>query len=146
MGNWRTVHLIGTCDPDEVPALQEACRMRPDLQGFHPLTDAAGICGLNDWPAAEIDRRGNLAERNYSIEEVAATLLRLAQVAPSLTLKAHCGGENESKTVAATILVARRSVIVMPPLIAEIAERTDAEMQRGLVYALQQARARRWAG
>ena len=29
MGNWRTVTLVGSCPPEQVEALREACRYYP---------------------------------------------------------------------------------------------------------------------
>ncbi len=140
MGNWRTVHLIGSCHSSDLPALREACRLREDFHGFHALTDAAGIMGLNDWPAEMIDRQGNLAERDYSVADVAQAARQLLELAPSLTLKIHCGGEEESRGVVATITVQGREVTTGPPEILRLPERSNEEMERGVIYALQQAR------
>lgn len=143
MGNWRTVQIIGTCDPAEVSALIEACRWSPDGGEFHPLTNAAGIMGLNEWAAAEINRLGNLAERGYSVEDVAAALRRLVEAAPSLRLKVHCGDEEESREVVATVTVVQGAVAIGPPELPLLPERTDAAVEGGLVYALMEAQKRR---
>ena len=74
-----------------------------------------GLCGINAWPAETMDVRGNLAERDYSVGDVAAALESLVRIAPSMLLKVHCGGEYESGECVATISVGEGLVVTGPP-------------------------------
>lgn len=57
---------------------------------------------------------GNLAERDYTVADVATVLAELVQLAPSLRLKVHCGDDWESTTCIATITVGGGGVAVGP--------------------------------
>lgn len=103
MGNWRTVHLTGSCDAAEVGPLRAALIPDDTWSNFGPLSITEGLCGLGDWPAEQIDARGNLAERDYTVADVAEHLNRLLEVAPSLRLVVHCGDDWESSQCVATI-------------------------------------------
>lgn len=107
MGNWRTVHIVGTCDPDEVPALREAIRW--DIDDFsitpHALSASEGLMAIGDWAAEVISATGNCFERDFSVQFVASALEQIATTVPSLEVKVHCGGENESLECVATITV-----------------------------------------
>lgn len=105
MGNWRTVHLIGTCDAAEVATLRTALTPDDTWSNFGPLSITEGLCGLGDWPAEQINAHGNLAERNYTVADVAEHLTRLLEIAPSLRLVVHCGDDWESSTCIAGIRV-----------------------------------------
>lgn len=140
MGNWRTVHIQGTCDAAEVPALRAAIRWGESMEGFHCLTDTGGVMGLNGWAAETIDAQGNLAERGYSVQQVADTLATLSKVAPSLRVKVHCGGDYEDTKVVATITLADGLVVVGPPEKADLDEASDAEIAGRFLLAIQRAR------
>lgn len=129
MGNWRTVQIVGTCDPADVPALHRALEPGPNYDTFHPLV-CGGLMGLQNWAAPVIDQIGNLAERDYRVDDVAATLADLAKVAPSLAMKIHCGGDNEARTVVATVTLAGGRTTIGRPELAVIPERpvTQAQM------------------
>jgi len=126
MGNWRTVNVVGSVAPAEVPALR--ARLTYDMHGddwggFGPLSfDPAtpGLCALGDWVRPVVSACGNLAERDYSVADVAEVLAELAQLAPSLRLKVHCGDDFESTACVATITVGGGGVAVGPPEVAEV--------------------------
>lgn len=120
MGNWRTVNIVGTIDPDEVAAVRAHLRLKPDGAGFGPLTITGGLCGLGDWPAAEVDVCGNLAERNYSVHDVYDALWALVNIAPSVNLRVHCGGDYESEECVATITAADGLVFEHDPEVATV--------------------------
>ena len=136
MGNWRSVDMMGACDASEVEALREAIRMRDDFKNFHCLTDTGGIFSLGDWPAEKIDRVGNLAERDYSVESIAKTLRNLVMVAPSLRLTVHCGGDNETEVCEATILVEGGEVNVVSPEVLAIRKMSDQMAEGRMALAL----------
>lgn len=106
MGNWRTVNLRGTLAPEDVAAVREYITVPSDYSRFHCLSATTGLAGLGDWAAQEIHADGNLAERDYDVADVAATLREIAALAPSLALKVHCGGEHEDIRCVATVTVA----------------------------------------
>lgn len=149
MGNWRTVNIVGTVSEPDAAALREHLAYpgywlddrheHPAWQRFGPLSfcrDQPSLCGLNDWPAAAMDRAGNLAERDYDPDDVAETLRELLAVAPSMALKVHCGGEWESLECVATVTVAAGQVTVGPPEVERIAAMSEERMELNLVRAL----------
>jgi hypothetical protein len=131
MGNWRTVNMIGSCETSEIAALRSACLYGDDYENFHALAfDSQGtICGLNDWVDTDINVIGNLAERDYSPEDVAETCKKLVEAAPSLILKIHCGGDYESKKCIATIIVKNKEVSVQDPEIETIMDMSEEHIQ-----------------
>ncbi len=133
MGNWRTVTMHGTVDRGEVDQLRAACAYDvygEDWGDFGPLSfDPAtpGLASLGDWVRPTIAAGGNLAERDYAVDEVAEHLRRLVLVASSLALVVHCGGDYESTACVATIVVAAGAVTVGPAQVAEVAGATDEQ-------------------
>lgn len=147
MGNWRTVNIVGTMSPQDAQALRahlgypgywKDVDNDPAWQRFGPLSfckDQPSLCGVNDWPAPVMDRAGNLAERDYSVD-VVKTLRELLTVAPSMGLKVHCGGEYESLECVATVTVSGGVVTVGPPEIPELKPMSDEQGQLNMLRAL----------
>lgn len=115
MGNWRTVNLHGTLDPTEVGAVRAHLTDHSDYFGALSITQS--LAGLGDWPAPQIDVAGNLAERNYSVRDVADALRQIVALAPSARLRVHCGDDWESLIPIATITAADGQVSIGPPAI-----------------------------
>lgn len=148
MGNWRTVNIVGPMNPADADALRthlgypgywKDVDNDPAWQRFGPLSfckDQPSLCGVNDWPAVAMDRAGNLAERDYDPEDVAATLRDLLAVAPSMDLKVHCGGEWESLECVATATVHEGAVTVGPPEIPELKAMSDEQGQLNMLRAI----------
>jgi len=133
MGNWRTVWIVGKCGAEDLPALQQAVRVNSDSDDdwdkFHPLCfSGLSLCGLGDWPAEVINVVGNLAERDFSVEQVVETLESLVKAAPSLEAKIHCGGDWESKDCIATVQAANGKVILLEPEVETIPGFSEAQM------------------
>ena len=104
MGNWTTVHISGTCDKKDIPALKKEVNVGDDWKKFHCLCfTRVSICGLGNWVDENISALGNLAERDYGVNDVAEQLKKLVRVAPSLNLKIHVGGDYESLDCVATV-------------------------------------------
>lgn len=140
MGNWMTVQIVGTCDPHDVPALKAAIILGPDYSNFHCLMGGVGLAGLPVWAAEKIDAVGNLAERDYEVEHVAKQLAKLAEIAPSLRVQIHCGGDNESHECVATLDLANGTVAVMPPRVKEIGEISEDQMRRNMLDVIRRQR------
>lgn len=142
MGNWRTVHIDGTIDHEQVDAARKAClhnwESDADDQPYHALSygEQPSLCGLHEWPSARINAVGNCAERDFSVEDVAEALRIVQQAAPSLRVKVHCGGDYEDKTCVATINVTETGVSVDPPEVSEIPEISQAQIMGRLFAAL----------
>lgn len=141
MGNWRTVTITGTMSEADARALREVLDYRDDYAwdgwskpyaclGFS--SSRPGLAGLGAWPAAEMNRTGNLAERDYTVEDVADGLRALMPVAPTMLLKVHCGGDYESTTCAATITVGKGLVVVGKPEVADIGVIPEEQMMANL--------------
>lgn len=125
MGNWMTVSLRGTLSAADLDAAHEFVHCKDDYSNFHPLCAVQGLAGLGQWAAEEIYADGNLSERGYGTDDIAATLREMVKVAPSLALKVHCGGDYESKECVATVTVADGEVIVGQPEVASVAGVSD---------------------
>ena len=136
MGNWRTVQIIGTCSSKDVPNLREHLTVDNDYSNFHCLSSTGGICGLPNWAREHFDVIGNLAERDYSPEDVAEQLEKMVQDVPSLTVKVHCGGDYEDKKCVATVTVADGKVTIGDPEIEEVPEISQEQMKANLYSAL----------
>lgn len=136
MGNWRTVNMTGTMTAAGAAALRAYLGYTyepgdPGIDHFGPLSfsiDSPSLCGLGDWPAEQVNRCGNLAERDYSVEDVAGELRKLVHLAPSMLLKVHCGGEWESDTCVATISVGEGLVVVGKPERETLEGPSEAQM------------------
>lgn len=140
MGNWRTVHIDGSCPEVELHALRAACSVADNYHNFHCLSVSEGLAGLGDWPATRINAVGNLAERDYSVVDVAEQLRNLVKVAPGLALRVHCGDEYEEKKCVATIEVRDGVVTVLEPEVALIPEISEEMMAGRLMKQLHRPR------
>jgi hypothetical protein len=137
MGNWCTVSLRGTLAKSDVDAVREFVTCEPDFSNFHCLTGSiSGLCGLGMWPAEEIHVDGNLAERNYDADSVADTLREIVKIAPSLSLKVHCGGEYEDKTCVATVTAHDGEVLVGDPEVETVSGISDDAFKGRLFGAI----------
>ncbi len=148
MGNWRTVHITGTMSKQDAIAVYEYLGYRdyryrqprdPAIEHFGPLSfnrDSPSVYGLNAWPAPEMDRIGNLAERNYDIKDVVDALRELLPIAGSMLLKVHCGGDHETRTCVATIYVGEGLVAIGKPEVEEIGDISEEQVLTNLYRAL----------
>lgn len=145
MGNWRTVNVTGTMTGADAERLRDylgySYRVRgdPAMKHFGPLSfsrDQPSVCGLGDWPAPQVARAGNLAERDYSVEDVAGCLRDLVSVAGSMLLTVHCGGDRESLDCVATIHVGEGLVAVGRPEVEKLAEIGDMQMMLNFLDVL----------
>jgi hypothetical protein len=146
MGNWRTVTITGTMSAADSAKLRALLDWGDYMSRDHqppPETDCLsfstahpGLCGLGNWPAEKMDRSGNLHERDYSVEDVAAALRVLVHAAPSMLLKVHCGGEYESDECVATISVGEGLVVTGKPEKATVDGPSTAQMQANLMANL----------
>ena len=143
MGNWRTVNMTGTIAEAEIPALREqlSYSYNPDAgwDRFGPLsfsTDSPSLCGLNNWVRPVVNAVGNLAERDYSPEDVRAELEKLLTIAPSMLLVVHCGGDWESDECVATIRTGEGLAVLLPPEVESVSGPGTAQMQANLMANL----------
>ncbi len=138
MGNWRTVNITGTIAAEHVDPLRRHLTADYDdmssdaWTNFGPLTIVQSMVGLNDWVAEKIEARGNLAERDYSVEDVAEHLRNLVAIAPSMALSVHCGGESESSECVATVTVRDSAVSVKTPQVGSVDGPNELDMQARL--------------
>lgn len=142
MGDWMTVNIYGHIDPEDVPAAHRFIDP-PDMWAdgaFHCLINTGGLAGLGLWIPASggpFSAFGNLAERNYSVQDVADTVTELARVAPSLALKIMCGGPYESLDCVATILAGGgMPTMITGPEVERLEPIPDAQMTANLIRAL----------
>lgn len=136
MGNWRTVTIVGTCPADELVALTEATcydYMDPDAPndryGALCWSPRPGLMGLGKWPAERMDVSGNCAERDFSVGDIAKYVSYMAEAAPGLNLKVHCGGDYEDPKVIATISAENGVVRVGEPEVKTVRGASADEMK-----------------
>lgn len=132
MGNWRRVHILGTCDSTEVGALRRALTLKPDYSNFHCLIDTGGLAGTGNWANRTISAVGNLAERDYDVEDVQATLEQLAAAAPSLNVIVHCGADRESATCIASVVLLHGKATIEP---ARVETLPEIDLSEGVIMA-----------
>lgn len=135
MGNWTTVNLRGTLAAEHLDAATEFVTPNADYSNFHCLSHGTGLFGLGRWVAEEIHGDGNLAERDYDAEDVAETLRALVEVAPSLRLKVHVGGDYESLDCVATVTAQDGTVTVGPPERATLTALSE-DVARGRLFGI----------
>ena len=138
MGNWRRVHIQGSCDYSEIQILKSAITYnRNTLEGFHCLVNG-GICGLPNWASESINAVGNLAERDYDEFDIEEALLEISVKVPSLSVKVHLGNDNESNDCVNTIILNNGSVEIKDPEVSKIPEISESQMamQQKLIFLL----------
>lgn len=137
MGNWRTVHVTGQCATAHVPALRRFLGADYADDNWGCLHNG-GICGLQNWADESIDAVGNLAERDFTVEDVAEEVRKIIRdVAPSLRVRIDCGGDWETLSCVATVLTDEDGTVrVSDPMVAAIPEISKTQIQRGLLDAL----------
>lgn len=139
MGNWRTVNIEGSLDEADAKAARLFVNTGEDWGRFHCLAYfGPSLCGLGPWipsGGGEIRAVGNLSERDYGVEDVAETLTKLVEVAPSLRVAVHCGGEYESTECIATVVVVDGIVITREPAVATVGAGL-AELGEGRLRAI----------
>lgn len=145
MGNWRTVEITGTMSAADAEALTALLDRGPgyDWPGWRePYACLSfsrarpGLCGIGAWPAVKTSRCGNLAERDYSVEDVRAALESLVTVAPSMLLTVHCGGEYESDECVATVLAGEGLVRTREPMAVTVSEPGEDQILGNLMANL----------
>lgn len=149
MGNWRTVNITGTMSERNATVLREYLGYpgywhrdrhdHPAWQHFGPLSfcrDQPFLAGIGDWPAPAVNRAGNLAERDYDVEDVAATLRELLPLAGTMLLKVHCGGDWESLECVATISVGEGLVAIGKPEVERLQPMSDEQAELNVIRAL----------
>lgn len=137
MGNWTTVQMIGKCDSKDIPALKNAVCIGDDWDKFHCLAHTmTSLCGLNNWVSEDINKSGNLSERDYDADDVAEVLSGIIKTVPSLTLKVHIGGDHESLDCVATVTCESGEVSVGEPEIKTLPKMSEAEMMGNMSAAL----------
>lgn len=148
MGNWRTVNMTGSMSERDAQALREYLGYRsyrfrdredPALARFGPLSfcrDQPSLYGINDWPAAQVSAIGNLAERDYSPQDVAEHLRELLDVAGSMMMTVHCGGDYESTQCVATIRTGKGLVVISDPEVERVEPVSDWQALANLARAL----------
>jgi hypothetical protein len=129
MGDWMSVSVAGSIDPAEAPAAAAFIDIDGDFKKFHCMCFyGPSLSGLGRWipqQGGQIEAVGNLSERNYGAEDVAEVLRQLVAIAPSLSVKVHCGGEYEDKTCTATVTAHEGQVTVGPPEVETVGEGMD---------------------
>lgn len=142
MGNWKRVLITGSIPAEEHGVIGRWVNDNRYGDGeFHPLCNTEGVCGLGDWPAesgnlSEVRAVGNLAERDYTAEEVANALEEIAGRVPKTELKIHVGADYEADECEATITLRGGKVTVGEPEITTIPEIDDDKLRRNLMLSL----------
>lgn len=136
MGNWTTVHIYGICNENDVDALSNAINTGDDWRKFHCLCNSGGLCGLGDWAGERINVVGNLAERDYGTSDIVQQLKKLAEVAPSLDVVIHVGGDYESLECVDTIKCKNGEVTIVEPQIKTLPSIPEERIRENLMKAI----------
>ena len=137
MGNWRRVWIVGTCDRNDVPKLKKSIvTNRETWEPFHPLAHYGSLAGLPMWAHEHINVVGNLAERNYTPEDVAETLRDIVKNVPSLYVDVHVGGDYESDECEATVACKAQKVTVTAPQTPAIPDIPPNQIQGNMMSAI----------
>lgn len=136
MGNWTTVNMIGKCNEEDVSALKQAITVNDDYENFHCLSNTGGLCGLNDWAEEQINAIGNLAERDYDADDIAEELKKLSEIAPSLNLVVHVGGDYESLDCIHTVKCKDGKVDILEPEVKQLMGIPKGQMEGNLLKAM----------
>lgn len=123
MGNWRTVSIKGSMNADE--AAEMIKELRSDKTWMLPAACFhihQSVCGLGMWinEDGNIDRVGNLAERDFDLEDIEYGLIYLAANYPSLQIMLHAGDDYEDLTCVASFEVKDGSVTRLPHQIEKL--------------------------
>lgn len=144
MGNWRTVNITGTMSQQDAVALRDWLGYShepgdPAWERFGPLSFnrvQPSICGINNWVGPKVSVSGNLAERDYTPEDVRDELEKLLRIAPTMMLVVHCGGDWESDECVATIRTGEGLAVLLPPEVEKIEPMSDTQAQLNMLRAL----------
>lgn len=136
MGNWRTVNVTGTIAEADITPLRARLGYThepgdPGWEHFGPLSfnlDKPSLCGLNNWVRPNVSAAGNLAERDYTPEDVRAELQELLTIAPSMMLVVHCGGDWESDECVATIRTGEGLAVLLPPEVEKVTGPSEGQI------------------
>ena len=79
---------------------------------------------------------GNLAERDYTPQDVRDELEELLEIAPSMMLVVHCGGDWESDECVATIRTGEGLAVLLPPEVEKLMEIPEAQAYGNLMANL----------
>lgn len=148
MGNWRRVHIVGSVEPKDVVSLLLVIDLsdprRLEYVDFHCLAHTAGLGSLPMWALPDINARGNLAERNYTVQDVADTLEMLAGHAPTLDVKAHVGDAYESEECVATVVLKDGQVEIRDPEVEQVLAPPDSQLLDHFMTQMERRRGGRW--
>lgn len=131
MGNWTRVNIIGTCDASDIPALRKHLGVGFESDEWGCLHNG-GLAGLPNWASEVINAVGNFGERDYDAVCAADALETASKHAPSLKVKAHIGGDNESDTCVATVTLENGVATVGPAEVAAIPPLDEATMKQNM--------------
>ena len=119
MGNWRTVNMMGAIPLRHIESMKEYFVCGDSYDNFNCLSIAGGLCGLN-WISPQVSAIGNLAERDYTPNDVVDILMLIAEKWPGVELKIHCGDDWEKLNCIATVILKDGKVKKLEPQVKEI--------------------------
>lgn len=132
MSEWRRVQIVGTCANEHVPALRE--HLAADIMDKRwGCLHNGGIVGLPNWAGPDFNAVGNLGERGYDEQSVAAALRECQKVAPSLSCSVHVGEVGEGDTCVASVFCVAGRVMVDRPLVATIPQQDPGTARANLL-------------
>lgn len=128
MGNWRTVNITGKIDKAHAGLLRQylvdaiKAPREDERWDIYPFVISEGSCGLWDWvqPNGKINAVGNLAERDFSNDDIEKALRIIANAFPTLTLTLHSGDDYESLNCTATFYVMSGECVRCKPQIKKL--------------------------
>jgi len=131
MGNWRRVWIRGTIPEASLDAVEKFFTHDREYRNFNCLSMGDGLCGLSHWVKTEVNSIGNLAERDYSVNDIKEVLEELEKKVPhcNVELTIHAGADYESDDCISTIIMKDGVVTINPPEIKVMPPITDEQIQ-----------------
>jgi len=138
MGNWRTVHIVGTIPKEDLSAMRAYFVINEfTINHWNCLMITDGLFGLGMWINEEVNAVGNLSERDYTPKNVLEVLEYIGKHWPKVSLKVHCGGEWEDKKCIATVVLNKgKAYFTSKPEIKEIGEIPQEKINKRLFLHL----------
>ena len=111
--------------------------MKDDNVGeWNCLSISEGLCGLGGWVQQRPNAVGNLAERDYSVDDVKEVMEMIGKKWPGVKLTIHCGGENESDTVVNTLELSDGKVKKLKPKMETLPGMSEELMEGRMKQAI----------
>jgi len=106
------------------------------MANFTCLSMTEGLCGLGNWIQHKPNAVGNLAERDYGVDDVKAEMEVIAKKWPKVELTIHCGDEYEDSKCIATLILKDGVVQECNPQVDTLPDMSQEMIEGRMRYAI----------